>query len=293
MVSFQVRRRVGGEQEQASADVLFGDLLLSVRCRLALVILFSGLLSGCSLLNELWGQEQVSLQTSQQPRQLWQFPDSSADDVTSLLRGKGLLTPVYQVLPNNELLPDYGRTAKLYEALRQSGLSLVPAENTLEWHYKMLAAVEHKCPKGATDPLPSCEFYHWYSWLPGFGERYDKDALHKLLKKAHVDYLIMSDSVIYSSDVIHNLRYAPSSLPLVQMNKAKRETLLAPLQKDVSLAVVRVERDEHHVESWHKVIARCSLPLGKEVLTGKQLQRERGKMQDALRSKCLRELMDR
>ncbi|MTI14509.1 hypothetical protein [Sansalvadorimonas verongulae] len=250
---------------------------------------FTVFLSGCSFWGGVWSEKQESELLSVSETRLWQFYGVSADDVALLLKGKGLVTPVYQVLSSNEMLPDYVRTAKLYDALRQSGLSLVPVENTLRWHYKMIAAVEHKCPKGATDPLPSCEYYHWYSWLPGFGERYDPEALHRLLKKNRVDYLVMADPDLYfsGSDAMHNLRYAPSSLPLVQMSEAKRERLLATVQKEVSLAIVRVEWGGHHVERWSQIVARCSLPLEKKGLTGKQLRQMRGEMLDALREQCI------
>lgn len=260
--------------------------VLSVRLFSALsILLLSGLLSGCSYWNGFWHKDAP---VAAQPLQAeWQFFNVSAKDVAQLLQKKGLVTPVYQIMPDNELLPDYGRTAKLYDELRHAGLSLVSAENTLKWHYKMIAAVEETCPDGAIDPLPSCSYRSWYNWMPGFGELYERVGLKHLLKKTRADYLIVSDPGIFATEAVRNLRYAPSSSPIVQMPHTQRAQMLGSLSREVSLDIILVERDGRHVEAWDKVVARCTLPMKDQKLAGRALRKERERMLDVLRNRCL------
>ena len=268
------------EQGNTSADVLSPRLFPVLS-----VLLLSGLLSGCSYWNSFWNKDAPV--TAQPLQTTWQFFDISAEAVAQLLQKKGLLTPVYQIMPDNELLPDYGRTAKLYDELRRAGLSLVSAENTLKWHYRMIAAVEETCPDGAIDPLPSCRYRSWYSWMPGFGELYEPVGLKHLLKQARADYLIMSDPGIFATEAVHNLRYAPSSSPIVKMPPTQRAQMLGSLSREVSLSIILVERDGRQVEKWDRVVARCAMPVKDQRLAGRALRKERERMLDVLRNRCL------
>ncbi|WP_281647468.1 hypothetical protein [Parendozoicomonas sp. Alg238-R29] len=250
------------------------------------------LLSGCSFWNNYWPDDFEPLPVAEkaQPelRMVWQLVDTTPEEVSQLLKGRGMVTPVYEVMPDNELLPDYIRTAKLFDDLKKAGLNLVSAENTLKWHYKMVMAVEESCPEGATDPLPSCSVRKWYQWLPGLGhDLYDRDIPRQFLEDTRVDYLIISDPAIYSAETVKDLRYAPSSLPLVQMTRKSREKLLVPVQSGVDLAVVRIAHEGRHVESWNQVVASCSLPLAEAGITGRTLRQERERLLDILRNWCL------
>ncbi|MCL6269311.1 hypothetical protein M3P05_05050 [Sansalvadorimonas sp. 2012CJ34-2] len=221
---------------------------------------------------------------------IWVVDGSKANEFRSILKYKTLLlVPVMDIQSNGELLPDYIRTAKLYDDLKKSGLKLAPPELSLKWHFNMIAAVEQACPEKAIDPLPSCSSRKWVSsWLPGSGPYFSDDMLFHFLEKHHIDYLLVPDPEIYDGKTVQNLRYAPSSKPVVDMNHRERKQLLKPLLDTVSMGLMKVDRNWlGNIESWNKPLARCELPLNLQGHSSESFMWRRTEKLDQLRRYCI------
>ena len=283
---------------QAGTSVYVYDrmALMHRYLRLFMLVVLSVTLTGCSMWQGWFAGEPETIEKKKLRTALhtvWQItPGWKAADVSSLMRRRGLLTPVLDVLPDGEFLPDYVRSARLYDGLSHGGLRLVSGENTWKWYYRMIAAVEQSCPAHATDPLASCRSRRWFSWLPGFGlPLYDRNMVAEFLQSTGADYLVVSDPGVYESESIRSLRYAASSLPMVQMSQQQRYHLLAPVQSQTSIAIIKIEKSrDGSVNNWNQVVARCAVNTkvdGRALLVGSPLSRERADWLKELHGDCV------
>ncbi|CAM3693687.1 hypothetical protein [Parendozoicomonas haliclonae] len=224
--------------------------------------------------------------------QNWQLQNGwDAQDVSRLLAGKGLLAPLMDVQKDGQLLPDYKASIKLYQSIQDAGLHLVAGEESLRWHYKVLTAVEQNCPPGATKPLPSCEAKSWYAWLPGMEDDSGNKLLVRYLRSIKADYVIIPDERIYLSEARYNLKYAPSSEPLVSRSLHERLQSLAPLQEQMSLTVVRRPAKSKELifdKTWQ--VARCAVDMPKAVNNLSDLAEQRESLLQRLQMKCVESL---
>ncbi len=259
-------------------------------------------LGGCASFWPFGNDEEATLTQSETVREKEQQPLPSGWVVVEgqeplffhiLKTGKGLLTPVMSVLPDDELIPDYFRSAELYADLRKSGLKLVSGSYSWRWHNQMVAAVEETCPNKATDPLPSCKSRSWYSWVPGVGaadDFYDKGIVGRFLGQVKVDYLMVPDPGVYEGEAVRNMRYAKSSQPLVEYSPQERRQLLNAVRK-LRINMVMVERDSFgRAVNWSRIVAHCDGGVIASDLRGSALRKARGRQLDRLRKQCVQGL---
>ncbi len=262
------------------------------------LLLLTGLLSACSIWPRSWfsspplsySQAQYSA-SDQAVEQAWVVQPDKLEELKKVYKGgKLLVVPVMEILPSGELLPDYIRTAKLYDQLSKGGLKLLPGKNSLLWHHRFVAAVEQTCPQNAVNPLSSCISRGWASsFMPGEGSNlYDSDVIFHFLDQQRTNYLIVPDLDLYKFSTVRSLRYAPSSAPLINMALAERVRQLAPLKQEVSLVIVKVRRNWlGNIVAWDGELARCQLSLPEGELSLDVLRHARPVGLDKLREYCL------